>query len=160
MSLELVVAIFENDVNKAAEAMKKLDHLTEARILHMEEGAIISKREDGSLEVQDVEDIHAKGGTIFGAITGGLIGLLGGPIGAVAGAVAGAVTGRVTANLADFGVSDDLIKSVEDGLQPGGSALIGYVQLEWAAAVIEELENTGAHVVHQPLKGDLAAGSA
>ena len=60
----------------------------------------------------------------------------------------------VTANLADYGVSDDIINAVEDGLQPGSSALIAYVDLTWAAAVIDELERAGAIVVNQALNDE------
>jgi len=80
-----------------------------------------------------------------------LIGLIGGPVGVVAGAVAGAATGGVTANLADHGVSDDVIHHIEQGLQPGSSALIAYVELDGAATLIDELNNAGASVVNQPL---------
>ena len=113
--------------------------------------ALVTKSEDGDVKAEDVGDVDARHGAVFGAITGGLIGLIGGPIGAIAGAVAGAATGGVTANLADHGVSDDVIHHIERGLQPGSSALIVYVELDWAATLIDELNSAGAAVVNQPL---------
>jgi uncharacterized membrane protein len=151
MSTELVVATFEGDEKKAGEVMEGLKKLEADEVLHLKHVAMVAKTKDGDVKVEDVGDVDSRHGAVFGAITGGLIGLIGGPVGAVAGAVAGAATGGVTANLADHGVSDDVIHHIEQGLQPGSSAIIAYVELDGAATLIDELNNAGASVVNQPL---------
>ncbi len=151
MGIELVVAMFEGDENKAVEVLEHLKKLEADGALHLEQVAVVSKTEDDDVKVEDLGDVDSKHGAVFGAITGGLIGLVGGPAGAVAGAVAGAATGGATANLADHGVSDDVIHHSERGLQPASSALIAYVNLDWAATLIDELNRLGATVVNQPL---------
>ena len=153
MSIELGVATFEGD-NRAGDVYEQLEKLATDGKLEIEHAALVAKTKEGEVKIQDVGDVDAKHGAVFGAITGGLIGLLAGPAGAVIGAVAGAATGSVTANVADYGVSDDIINTIEEGLQPGGSALIAYVELTWAASVIDELEKAGATVVNQPLNGE------
>ena len=154
MGIELVVATFEDDESQAGEALKHLEKLAADTGLQLEHVAVLAKREDGEVEVKDVGDVDSQRGAVFGAITGGLIGLIAGPVGAIAGALAGAATGGVTANLADYGVSDDIINAVKEGLQPGSSALIVYVDLTRAAAVIDELEKAGATVVNQALNDE------
>jgi uncharacterized membrane protein len=151
MGIELVVATFQEDESQAGEALKHLDKLAGDKDLELEHVAVVVKRDDGEVEVEDVGDVDSQRGAVFGAITGGLIGLIAGPVGAIAGALAGAATGGVTANLADYGVSDDIINAVQVGLQAGSSALIVYVELTQAAAVIDELEKAGATVVNQAL---------
>ena len=155
MSVELVVATFGDDDSKASQVLEHLEKLAADGVLQIEHAAVVIKTEDGEVEVAEAGDVDARRGAVFGAITGGLIGLIGGPVGAVAGAVAGAVTGRVTANLADYGVSNDIIGAIEDALQPCSSAIITYVELAWAATVIDELEKAGATVVNQPLNSEL-----
>jgi uncharacterized membrane protein len=158
MGIELVVATFEDDESQAGEALKHLEQLAADKVLQLEHVAVVTKREDGEVEVEDVGDVDSQHGAVFGAITGGLIGLIAGPVGAIAGALAGAAAGGVTANLADYGVSDDIINAVKEGLQPGSSALIVYVDLTRAATVIDELDRAGATVVNQALD-DEALGS-
>jgi uncharacterized membrane protein len=154
MSIELVVGSFP-DKNKAGEVLEHLKRLAADSVLQLEHVAVVAKTEEGEVEARDVGDVDAKHGAVFGAITGGLIGLIAGPAGAVIGAAAGAATGSATANLADYGVSDHIIPAIEEGLQPGSSALIAYVDLAWAATVIDELEKTGATVVNQPLDSEM-----
>lgn len=153
MSIELVVGSFPG-INQAAQALEHLEHLAADGALQFEHAAVVAKTEEGEVEARDIGDVDAKRGAVFGAITGGLIGLLAGPAGAVIGAAAGAATGGATANLADYGVSDDVIQAIEKKLQPGSSALITYVNLTWAATVIDELEKTGATVVNQSLDSE------
>jgi uncharacterized membrane protein len=153
MTIELIIATFEEDENKAGEALSRVRELAKEKALVLEDAATVVKTADGEIIATDLEDVDSKRGRAFGAITGGLIGLLGGPVGAVVGAAAGAVTGGVAANLADYGVSNKLIKDVEKGLHPGSSALIAYVQLTWVSRAIAELERAGATVSHQALTG-------
>jgi uncharacterized membrane protein len=77
-----------------------------------------------------------------------------GPVGAVVGALAGAAAGGTTAKLADFGVSNHLIKDIENSLEPGGSAVIAYVEMKWADKAINRLEEFGAEVIHETLDSD------
>ncbi len=153
MSVELVVGSFP-DKNQAGEVLEHLEQLAADGVLKLEHVAVVAKTEEGEVESRDVGDVDAKHGAVFGAITGGVIGLLAGPAGVVIGAATGAATGSAAANLADYGVSDDIIQAIEERLQPGSSALIGYVDLTWAATVIDELEKAGATVINQPLDSE------
>lgn len=122
--------------------------------------ATVVKKNDGKVVVNDVGDLKAGRGAVFGAITGGLIGLIGGPIGAIAGTAAGAATGGATAKLADYSVSDKMIKNTQDGLQPGSSAIITYVELNWVNQAIKRLKEAGAAVYHETLEYNLSEEAA
>ncbi len=152
MAIELIVASFENDEEAADLVYEKVKDLHKQDVLRLEDAAIIVKPKEGEVKVNDVGDVDKRKGTVFGAITGGLVGLVGGPVGAIIGATAGAATGRVTANLADYGVSDRLIKDVESTLQEGSSAIIMYVELQWVDKAVAALERNGATVYHETIE--------
>jgi uncharacterized membrane protein len=152
MSIELIVATFEEDQDMADQVLQRVKKLAKDKVLTVRDVATIAKKEDGTVMVNDVGDLKAGRGAVFGAITGALVGLVGGPIGAIAGAAAGAATGGATAKIADYGVSDKLIKETQNGLQPGSSAIIAYVELDWVSKAINRLEEAGATVYHETLE--------
>lgn len=157
MKTELIIATFADDENKAGEVLKKIVQLKRDGELELEQAAAIVRTKQDKVEIHDPGDVDKKGGTIFGAITGGLIGLIGGPIGAIVGAAAGAATGRVTANLADFGVSNDMTENVTKSLQPGSSAIIAIARLNWVDQAVVRLQQNGAAVYHETIDTDNAA---
>jgi uncharacterized membrane protein len=154
MSVELIIATFEKSENQAGEVLESVKRLQKDGALELEDAAVIVKRKDGEVEIEDVGDVDSKHGAVFGAVTGAVIGLIGGPIGAVVGAAAGAATGSVSAKLADYGVSNKMIEDIEKGLQPGSSAIIAYVKLTWVNKAVTELEKAGATVAHETMSGD------
>ena len=151
-NIELIIVTFEKDPDRADEVLQHVRKLAKDGALRLEDAAVIRKTAEGEIETQDIEDVGSRKGAIFGAITGGIIGLIGGPVGVIAGAIAGAATGGVTAKLADYGVSEGLIKDIQKGLQPGSSAIILYAELAWADKAVSELKKTGATVSHTTLK--------
>jgi uncharacterized membrane protein len=154
MAVELIIATFENDENKAEELLQRLKELEKQQALKVVDVATITRPAEGEVRVKDIGDVAPKRGAIFGAISGGLFGLMAGPVGAVVGAVAGAATGGATAKLADYGVSNRLIKDIENGLKPGSSAAIVYVEMNWADRAVARLQELGAEIIHETLAGD------
>jgi uncharacterized membrane protein len=136
--IEMIVATFEHDEEKAAKVLKGLQEAAAEGALHLDAAAVIV----------NVGDVDAKHGRVFGAITGAVVGLLGGPVGAVVGGIAGAATGGAAARFIDRGVPNRLIKDVENGLHPGSSAIIAYVELDWIDRAVSTLQAQGA-VVHR-----------
>ena len=151
MSIELFIATFENEESRANEVLQKMKAYKKEGLLHFEHAAVIVKPKEGEVEVNDVSDVDSKHGAIFGAITGALVGSLGGPVGTVVGAVAGAATGGVTAKLADYGISNDMIEETEKLLPPGSSAIITYVEMNWADKAVNQLEKNGATVMRETI---------
>jgi uncharacterized membrane protein len=153
MSVELFIAVFENSEDQAQITLQRTRELAKGGSLQLQNAAVIVKDGDGNVTVQDIYDVEAKHGAVFGAISGAVVGRLGGPIGAIVGAAAGAATGGTTAKLADYGVSEDMIKGVRDSMPSGSSAIIAYVELAWVDKAIQQLEQAGAIVTHQTLGG-------
>lgn len=151
MSVELIVATFENSETEAVAFLQRLRKLREEKALEVERATAVTYPADGKVQVENLSGKESKRGGLYGAVTGGLLGLVGGPLVAVAGAVAGAAAGSALTDVTDHGVSDDLIDSVKRGLQPGSSILIVYAQPEWAAVAIRRAEEAGATVTHEPL---------
>jgi uncharacterized membrane protein len=156
MSIELIIATFENNEDGADQVLQRIKQLTKDKTLTVRDVATIVKKKDGKVTVNDVGDLKAGRGAVFGAITGAIIGLVGGPVGAIAGAAAGAATGGITAKITDYGVSDKLIKDTQNGLQPGSSAIIAYVELKWVGKAIKRLEEAGATVYQETLDEDVS----
>ena len=154
MGLEMIIAIFKGEEERAARALKNLKQLDHEGALKLQDFASIVVHEDGKVEVKDINDVRPKGGAIFGAITGGLLGLIGGPGGVIIGAAAGAVTGGGAAKLIDYGVSEKTIKEVEEELEPGDSAVITYIEINNVSTIIGNLESSGAIVRHDTLNAD------
>ncbi|MCP4357216.1 MAG: DUF1269 domain-containing protein [Chloroflexi bacterium] len=155
MSVELFIAVFENSEEQAQITLQRTRELAKGGSLQLQNAAVIVKDSDGKVTTQDIYDVDAKHGAVFGAISGAVIGLLGGPIGAIAGAAAGAATGGATAKLADYGVSEEMIKEVRDSMPAGSSVIIAYVELVWVDKAIQRLEEAGAIVTHETLGGRL-----
>ena len=154
MSIELIIATFKGDEERAGHALESLKKLNHEGVLKLQDFASIVVHQDNKVEIKDINDVRPKQGAIFGAITGGLLGLIGGPAGVIIGATAGAATGGGAAKLIDYGVSEKMIKEVEEGLQPGDSAVITYIEINNASTIIGKLESSGATVYHETLGAD------
>lgn len=155
MAVELIIVTFENDETKAEDVLKRTKALEDQGALKVVDIAAITNPREGEVRVMDIGDVTPKRGAVFGAITGGLMGLMAGPAGALVGAMAGAATGGATAKLADYGVSNRLIKDIQNGLTPGSSALIAYVEMNWIDKAIARLEELGGTVTHETLAGEM-----
>lgn len=124
----LVVLTFEGE--DAAEAVyEEIDSMAAKGQLVIEDAVIIQRGAEPlngpKDEVVRVKQTRGKKGK-YAAASGGIgllaAAILGGPVGWVA--VAGAGLGAVTAALKDFGVSDSVVASIKQSLQPNTSALL------------------------------------
>jgi uncharacterized membrane protein len=152
-TLDLVIAVFDDEY-EAGDIVDELHEIYSDGVI--ENSAIVIKDEEGEYSYEEFEDVNAKRGALFGAVVGGVIGLLGGPVGMVLGTAAGAATGGIAANRFDWGFDDGSLEELEDGLQPGSSALIALVKKEGAGELATELENMGAKVFRQKLMAEVA----
>jgi uncharacterized membrane protein/sporulation protein YlmC with PRC-barrel domain len=153
-NVELVVLTLPetNQANEALQILKKSIKDEDIAVLNM---AVLVKQSDGQTSIRETEDVDPRHGALFGAITGGLIGLLGGPVGAVIGAAAGAATGGVAAGRIDMGFPDDYLKVLQQGLQPGSSALVVLVEKEGVEKVMAALANFDGQPLRHALTDDI-----
>ena len=143
----LVVLTFKDETG--AEQMRdRLAGLQESRIISLADAAVVVRRQDGKIKVNQAVSLVGAG-ALGGAFWGMLIGLLfwapwlGLAIGAASGALAG--------GLSDYGVDDKFIKEVGSKIEPGHSALFLLVESWTEDKVMDELAGFEAEVIQTSL---------
>lgn len=155
----LIVLTFEGEA--AAEALyKQIEQMEEEKQLVVEDAVIIERGQvflntpkDDTIRVKQTRSKKGKYAAAGGGI--GLLAavILGGPVGLVAVATAG--LGAVTAALKDFGVSNDVLASVKQDLQPGTSALLLLGHANDRDALLAKLKEFDAKVVMTSLEPEV-----
>lgn len=154
-ALELIMAAFDG-VDRADEVWKELHSLDSNDTISILNSVVIRKDADGHVSASEDGDVRPGSGVLFGALAGAIIGLLGGPAGAVVGAAAGAITGGVTAAGIDLGFSNDVIREMQNSLQPDSSAILALVEGEWVEAISTELSSRHGRIIHQAVREEFA----
>jgi uncharacterized membrane protein len=108
--VELIVAVFQGDENRAVEVLETVQKLSAEKALDLKAAAVVVKNKDGEIRVHELGDVVPAQGGRFGVFTGAFIGLLvGGPVGIVAGAALGGAAGALIGRAIDLGVPESLI---------------------------------------------------
>jgi uncharacterized membrane protein len=157
--VELVAKVF-GDADKdneqlALDALEFVEKLHRQRVFNIVNAAVITKDDEGNVDVKDTRDIDARKGRVMGAITGGFIGLLAGPGGLVLGALAGTGAGAAAGKWIDMGFSEKFLNNLQEHLQSGSAALVLLVEHEWVQTVAESLADQKGLVFQQPLTDEL-----
>ena len=150
----VIIAKFKTTDN-AKSSVDALDHARKAGEIDFEDVAIVSRAEDGKLQVNETDDTSTGSGARIGGILGGVIGLLGGPAGVVIGAGAGALLGGLAAH-GDAGIADERLNKLGADLTPGTSALVIVLSQAWMAEAETRLSSLGGEVVTASLRDELA----
>ncbi|UCC53629.1 MAG: DUF1269 domain-containing protein, partial [Anaerolineaceae bacterium] len=115
------------------------------------EAVAVAKTEEGEDKVMLMGDPKKRGRRI-GAIGGAMLGILGGPAGMVLLGLGGAAAGNLVANLTHAGVSKEMIETVEEGLEPGSSAVVVIVELERRDLILRDLKQLGAKILSEAVE--------
>ena len=148
MDYELIVGAFPNNMEKASEQLERY-HASQDEIGIADAAAIIKP-----LEGKDkIEWLGGnKKAAEIGAISGAVLGILGGPATMVVMGLAGAATGKLISNLTHAGISKKLIKAIEDGLEPGSSAVIVIIEHGNRKLILNDLKDIGANIVSEAVE--------
>jgi len=150
----LVVIFSEPDkVFEGRDALKDLDH---EDVLTLYAYAIVTKKPDGKVVVNE-EDDRAALKTALGSSIGALIGLLGGPPGFAIGTAVGFLVG-VTAYLDTSRVSATFVDEVSKELTPGKFALVAEVNEDWTSWLDLRMEELGG-VIYRYAPSDVKHSS-
>ena len=152
--VQLIVAAFK-DEKAADDALKALKQAKKDKLIRIQDAAVIRKDQKGKLHIKETADVGGGKGAAFGGVVGATIGLVAGPL-LVVPAVVGALIGGLTAKLVDTGFSDERLKQIGEGLEPGSSAIIAVVEHRWVEEVRKEMEEAGADLMTEALKADIA----
>ena len=155
MSYELIMGKFEDDEEAAVSQLERYNK-SQGEIGIVEAVAVV-KTAEGEDVVKILGDPNKKARRI-GAVAGGMLGLLGGPAAMVIVGAGGAAAGNLVANLMHSGVTKNMINAVEDGLQPGSSAVIIIVEPERSHLIVKDLKEHGAIILSQAVESHAIEG--
>lgn len=155
---ELIVIAFD-DAQKADRALAELQRLEREYLVDLEDAVVAIREPGGKLRLKQSVDLTGMGaasGGLWGAMWGSLVGLLflNPLIGLVTGAALGAGAGALSANLGDYGIDDDFIKSLGNGLTPGTSAIFILVRKVQPEKVLQEFSGFGGKIIRSSLAPD------
>jgi uncharacterized membrane protein len=153
--VQLIVAAFQ-DEKAADDALKELKSARKEKLIDIQDAAVIRRDEKNKLHIKETADPGGGRGAAAGGAIGAIIGLIGGPAGVVVGGAAGALVGGVTAKVIDSGIPDDRLKQIGEGLKPGTSAIVAIIEHRWVEEVQNQLAETGADVLTEDLRDDIA----
>ena len=154
MDYELIVGAFPSDMEKASEQLERY-HASQDEIGIADAAAIIKPLE-GKDKVEWLGG--SKKAVEIGAISGAVLGILGGPATMAVMGLAGAATGKLISNLTHAGISKKLINAIEDGLEPGSSAVIVIIEHPNRQLIIKDLKEIGANIVSEVVESDEIEG--
>ena len=152
---ELVVVGFDN-TQEADRALTELVRLTKEHLIDLEDAVVAIRSPDGTVRIKQSVNLVGLGaaqGSLSGALWGSLVGLLflNPLLGFAAGAAVGAGSGALAGSLSDYGIDDDLIRSIGDTLQPNTSALFVLVRKAQPEKVLAELSGFKGRVIRSSL---------
>ena len=144
---ELVVVGFE-DTQQADRALTELVRLTKEHLIDLEDAVVAIRTPDGTVRIKQSVNLVGLGaaqGSLSGALLGSLVGLLflNPLLGFAAGAAVGAGSGALAGSLSDYGINDDLIRSIGDTLQPNTSALFVLIRKVQPEKVLADMTAAG-----------------
>jgi uncharacterized membrane protein len=132
---ENVIAVSFAEDSKAYEALTTLKELGAQGQINVEQVAVVSRDDDGRIEVKDQVGDESLAGTASGGLVGVLVGILGGPFGVLLGGATGLFVGSLF-DLADAEESDSVLTEISKTAQVGHTALLAHV-IEPSAEVVD-----------------------
>lgn len=143
-----------NTPDEAAKVRATIRDLSDQGLIKLDDAAMISRSEEGKLDIHNELDRGVK----WGALIGGGVGLLlSGIFFPLAGVAVGALAGAGIGAAADLGLPKDYVKEVGEGLQPGQSALFLIARQGNADAVLAALRQHPGEVLQTTLPPGLDA---
>jgi len=148
------VVIRYNAPDQAARVRATIHDLSKQGLIKLDDAAMVSRSEDGKLNVHNEIDRGVK----WGALIGGGVGLLlAGIFAPLAGVAVGALAGAGIGASVDLGLPKDYVKEVGEGLAPGQSALFMIVREGNADAALAALRQHPGEILQTSLPSALDA---
>ena len=150
---EVMMATYPT-MDGAAESVATLEEMAKAGSIEIIDAAVLTRDEDGSTSVEELNLPKPGSWAGKGAIIGAVVGVIF-PPSLLAGAAIGAGLGAGSAALAKAALkSDDLADAAED-LEPGTSAFVAVVDAKWARQANEAMKGYNK-LASQALDADAA----
>ena len=147
---ELVVLIFDQE-DEAEQVRHALRRQEQSGTLDLEDTAVVVRKADGTVHVNNQASDTTKWTTIGGGILGLALGVFFLPLmGVAVGVAGGALLGRTL----DRGIDGTFVKEVSAALAPGNSALFVMINSSRPDAAIATLRGFKGKVYHTTLEGE------
>jgi uncharacterized membrane protein len=146
-----ITAITFDDMEQGPKLRTALKDLEHKGLLSLDDAAVIVRDMDGKFKVHGQSDRGVKTGALAGGALGLLLGSIFFPIGGI---VLGALAGAGVGAAFDIGINKEFIKSVEESMPNGSSAIIVYVRDADPNAVRAALEPYHGRVFQTTLESD------
>ena len=143
----LVVVSFADD-DRAYEALTTLNELGSQGQITVEEAAVVTRADDGHIEVKDRVGDDSLVGTASGGLVGVLVGVLGGPLGILLGGATGVLVGSLF-DLADSDDTESVLGDVSKTVRVGHTALLAQVTEQSPEVVDAAMERLSGTVVRR-----------
>jgi uncharacterized membrane protein len=120
---ENVVVVSFSEDSEAYEALTSLKELDSQGQLKVVAAAVVSRGDDGHIDVKDQVGDDFPVGTASGGLVGLLIGIIGGPLGVLLGGATGLLFGSLY-DLADADDTDSVLTDVSKSVEVGRTAVL------------------------------------
>jgi uncharacterized membrane protein len=149
MSYEFILGKFPGDIEQGPAQLERYDAAQQD--LGIAEAAAFVKTIDGEEEVKVMGEDKKKARRI-GAITGAVLGIVGGPPAMILFGLGGAAAGNLVSNLTHAGISKDTVEAVEEGLEPGSSAVLVIVEHGRHHVILNDLKDIGCVITNETVE--------
>lgn len=150
--VQVIVAAF-NSPDGASLVMDEIKQGKREGLIGILDAAVVVKNAEGKLKITDAKRRSRKG-LMTGGIVGGLVGLVFAPP-AVAVAAGGGAIGALVGKLRSAPLKAEM-KELGTALQPNTSAIIAVIEHTWVEKLEAALAATGAQIIREALKADIA----
>jgi uncharacterized membrane protein len=123
---ENVIAVGFADDSAAFEALTTLNELDSQGQVRVVEAAVVTRSDDGYVQVKDQVGDETLVGTASGGLIGLIVGILGGPLGVLIGGATGLLIGSLY-DLDDADDTDSVLSEVSKTVQVGRNTLLAEV---------------------------------
>jgi uncharacterized membrane protein len=147
---ENVLVVGFSDDSSAYEAMTNLQELDSQGQVKVVAAAVVTRHEDGRIDVKDEVGEDSLAGTASGGLVGLLIGILGGPFGVLLGGATGLLIGSLY-DMADADDTDSVLSEVSKTVEAGHNAVLAQVVEQSPEVVDTAMARLSGTVVRRPV---------
>ena len=156
---ENVILVTFREGGRAYEAMTALGELDSQKQIEVVSAAVVTRGEDGQIQVKDETADYDLPGTAAGGILGLVIGILGGPLGVLIGGSYGLLVGSLF-DAADSDDTQSVLAEMSKRIEPGSTAVLAEVVEPSYEVIDTAMARLSGSIVRQSvyaLESELAA---
>ncbi len=143
-----VILVTFGEGNGPYDAMTALSELDSQKQIEVVESGVVTRSEDGRVQVKDEVADYDVPGTAGGGIIGLLVGILGGPLGVLIGGTTGVLIGAMF-DLADSDDTHSVLAEMSKRVKPGSTAVLAEVVEPSPEVIDSAMARLGGTVVRQ-----------